>query len=237
MPGEKSPHPPAPWLSQQLIYLPPPWGTCKAVTMDSDFFDSYSITACRIDCETRYLVENCNCRMVHMPGQAPKLQTQSWGPSAHTAPHQLPMLINLLPTWKQDQLASPHPVPAPLHTPVSDLISYLYPEGWVGRVQEEWAVGWVASRTDWGLASPTVSFSFSFQLLDLCKNHCPKSPLISILHHCLFSSVGDAPYCTPEQYKECADPALGERPCLGGGEAGLPAICTGVSDQAPRNFK
>uniref|UniRef100_A0A8C8YQ77 Brain sodium channel 2 n=1 Tax=Prolemur simus TaxID=1328070 RepID=A0A8C8YQ77_PROSS len=58
---------------QRLIYLPPPWGTCKAVTTDSDldFFDSYSITACRIDCETRYLVENCNCRMVHMPGDAP----------------------------------------------------------------------------------------------------------------------------------------------------------------------
>ncbi|KAK2503717.1 hypothetical protein MC885_000910 [Smutsia gigantea] len=56
---------------RQLIYLPPPWGTCKAVTMDLDFFDSYSITACRIDCETRYLVENCNCRMVHMPGDAP----------------------------------------------------------------------------------------------------------------------------------------------------------------------
>nr|XP_055150897.1 acid-sensing ion channel 1 isoform X5 [Symphalangus syndactylus] len=58
---------------QRLIYLPPPWGTCKAVAVDSDldFFDSYSITACRIDCETRYLVENCNCRMVHMPGDAP----------------------------------------------------------------------------------------------------------------------------------------------------------------------
>lgn len=56
------------WLSQ-LIYLPPPWGDCKVTDMDSDFFDSYSITACRIDCETRYLVDNCNCRMVHMPGR------------------------------------------------------------------------------------------------------------------------------------------------------------------------
>ncbi|XP_024909810.1 acid-sensing ion channel 1-like [Cynoglossus semilaevis] len=55
----------------QLIYLPPPWGDCKVTPMDSDFFDSYSITACRIDCETRYLVDNCNCRMVHMPGDAP----------------------------------------------------------------------------------------------------------------------------------------------------------------------
>ncbi|CDQ66900.1 unnamed protein product [Oncorhynchus mykiss] len=56
---------------QRLIYLPPPWGDCKVTWMDSEFFETYSITACRIDCETRYLVENCNCRMVHMPGDAP----------------------------------------------------------------------------------------------------------------------------------------------------------------------
>ncbi|KAM4700360.1 acid-sensing ion channel 1 isoform 1-T1 [Discoglossus pictus] len=55
---------------QRLIYLPPPWGDCKSSAMDSEFFDTYSISACRIDCETRYLVENCNCRMVHMPGDA-----------------------------------------------------------------------------------------------------------------------------------------------------------------------
>uniref|UniRef100_A0A8K9Y4K6 Acid-sensing (proton-gated) ion channel 1b n=1 Tax=Oncorhynchus mykiss TaxID=8022 RepID=A0A8K9Y4K6_ONCMY len=56
---------------QRLTYLPPPWGDCKSTPMDSDFFNAYSLTACRIDCETRYLVENCNCRMVHMPGDAP----------------------------------------------------------------------------------------------------------------------------------------------------------------------
>ncbi|XP_028328584.1 acid-sensing ion channel 1C isoform X3 [Gouania willdenowi] len=56
---------------QQLLqYLPPPWGDCKSSAMDSEFFSTYSITACRIDCETRYLLENCNCRMVHMPGTA-----------------------------------------------------------------------------------------------------------------------------------------------------------------------
>ncbi|XP_051542570.1 acid-sensing ion channel 1C-like isoform X3 [Myxocyprinus asiaticus] len=54
---------------QQLLqYLPPPWGDCRSTPMDSEFFSTYSITACRIDCETRYLLENCNCRMVHMPG-------------------------------------------------------------------------------------------------------------------------------------------------------------------------
>ncbi|KPP78933.1 acid-sensing ion channel 3-like, partial [Scleropages formosus] len=54
--------------STALQYLPPPWGDCKSTPIDSEFFSTYSITACRIDCETRYLVENCNCRMVHMPG-------------------------------------------------------------------------------------------------------------------------------------------------------------------------
>lgn len=54
----------------QLQYLPPPWGDCKSTPIESDFFSTYSITACRIDCETRYLLENCNCRMVHMPGMS-----------------------------------------------------------------------------------------------------------------------------------------------------------------------
>lgn len=53
----------------QLTYLPPPWGECESKALESGFFQVYSVTACRIDCETRYIVENCNCRMVHMPGQ------------------------------------------------------------------------------------------------------------------------------------------------------------------------
>ncbi|TKC43312.1 hypothetical protein EI555_019400 [Monodon monoceros] len=58
-------------LLDWLTYLPPPWGECRSSEMGLDFFPVYSITACRIDCETRYIVENCNCRMVHMPGDAP----------------------------------------------------------------------------------------------------------------------------------------------------------------------
>ncbi|XP_077159644.1 acid-sensing ion channel 3 isoform X4 [Paroedura picta] len=55
---------------QRLFYLPPPWGDCKSSPLESTFFPNYSMAACRIDCETRYLAENCNCRMVHMPGDA-----------------------------------------------------------------------------------------------------------------------------------------------------------------------
>ncbi|XP_073539224.1 acid-sensing ion channel 2 isoform X1 [Phyllobates terribilis] len=56
---------------QRLTYLPSPWGVCRFSDLGSDFFPVYSISACRIDCETRYIVENCNCKMVHMPGDAP----------------------------------------------------------------------------------------------------------------------------------------------------------------------
>uniref|UniRef100_A0A3P9KVR1 Acid-sensing ion channel 1 n=1 Tax=Oryzias latipes TaxID=8090 RepID=A0A3P9KVR1_ORYLA len=70
---------------QRLTYLPPPWGDCKSTPMDSDFFNSYSITACRIDCETRYLVENCNCRMVHMPGDAPYCSPEQYKECADPA--------------------------------------------------------------------------------------------------------------------------------------------------------
>ncbi|XP_068091360.1 acid-sensing ion channel 1C-like isoform X2 [Hyperolius riggenbachi] len=53
---------------QQLTYLPPPWGDCKSSPFESSYFKNYSITACRIECETRYVLKECSCRMAHMPG-------------------------------------------------------------------------------------------------------------------------------------------------------------------------
>lgn len=55
------------------------------------------------------------------------------------------------------------------------------------------------------------------------SSYCPISQLLpymapdpfNLYLSCLLCFVGDAPYCTPEQYKECADPALGERLWLG----------------------
>ncbi|XP_069509774.1 acid-sensing ion channel 1 isoform X3 [Ambystoma mexicanum] len=70
---------------QRLTYLPPPWGACKSTPIDSEFFDTYSITACRIDCETRYLIENCNCRMVHMPGDSPYCTPEQYKECADSA--------------------------------------------------------------------------------------------------------------------------------------------------------
>ncbi|XP_066441207.1 acid-sensing ion channel 1C-like isoform X2 [Eleutherodactylus coqui] len=53
---------------QQLKYLPPPWGDCKNTPFTSPYFEKYSISACRIDCETRLILKECSCRLVHMPG-------------------------------------------------------------------------------------------------------------------------------------------------------------------------
>lgn len=71
----------------QLTYLPPPWGECRSSEMGLDFFPVYSITACRIDCETRYIVENCNCRMVHMPGGCQSPQDLCSFPPWQETPH------------------------------------------------------------------------------------------------------------------------------------------------------
>ncbi|XP_043910997.1 acid-sensing ion channel 2-like [Protopterus annectens] len=70
---------------QRLTYLPPPWGDCQSSPLDSDFFPVYSITACRIDCETKYIVENCNCRMVYMPGDAPYCTPEQYKECAEPA--------------------------------------------------------------------------------------------------------------------------------------------------------
>ncbi|XP_064867115.1 acid-sensing ion channel 2-like [Oncorhynchus nerka] len=77
---------------QRLTYLPPPWGECESKALDSGFFQVYSVTACRIDCETRYIVENCNCRMVHMPGDSPFCTPEQYKDCAEPALAKLSML-------------------------------------------------------------------------------------------------------------------------------------------------
>ncbi|XP_068051711.1 acid-sensing ion channel 4 isoform X3 [Anomalospiza imberbis] len=56
---------------QRLTYLPQPWGNCRASTQGEQLlpgYDTYSIAACRLQCEKEAVVQSCHCRMVHMPG-------------------------------------------------------------------------------------------------------------------------------------------------------------------------
>ncbi|XP_025026713.1 acid-sensing ion channel 4 isoform X3 [Python bivittatus] len=56
---------------QRLTYLPQPWGSCRASVKEEQIlpgYESYSIAACRLLCEKEAVVQNCQCRMVHMPG-------------------------------------------------------------------------------------------------------------------------------------------------------------------------
>ncbi|XP_050960510.1 acid-sensing ion channel 2 isoform X3 [Labeo rohita] len=70
---------------QRLTYLPPPWGECVSRALDSGLFQVYSVSACRIECETRYIVENCNCRMVYMPGDSPYCTPEQYKDCAEPA--------------------------------------------------------------------------------------------------------------------------------------------------------
>uniref|UniRef100_A0A8B9GTD1 Acid sensing ion channel subunit family member 4 n=1 Tax=Astyanax mexicanus TaxID=7994 RepID=A0A8B9GTD1_ASTMX len=54
---------------QRLTYLPQPWGNCRSSTEQLiPGYDTYSISACRLHCETQAVQQECQCRMVHMPG-------------------------------------------------------------------------------------------------------------------------------------------------------------------------
>ncbi|XP_012691404.2 acid-sensing ion channel 4-A-like [Clupea harengus] len=56
---------------QRLTYLPQPWGNCRAKAEQvMPGYDTYSISACRLSCESAQVMAECNCRMVHMPGDA-----------------------------------------------------------------------------------------------------------------------------------------------------------------------
>ncbi|XP_048049196.1 acid-sensing ion channel 4-A isoform X2 [Megalobrama amblycephala] len=56
---------------QRLTYLPQPWGNCRSTSEQMiPGYDTYSISACRLRCETLEVLRECNCRMVHMPGDA-----------------------------------------------------------------------------------------------------------------------------------------------------------------------
>ncbi|KAL3056597.1 hypothetical protein OYC64_019140 [Pagothenia borchgrevinki] len=56
---------------QRLTYLPQPWGNCRSTSKEKfPGYDTYSISACRLLCETNEVLSVCGCRMVHMPGTA-----------------------------------------------------------------------------------------------------------------------------------------------------------------------
>uniref|UniRef100_A0A8C2ZH92 Acid-sensing (proton-gated) ion channel family member 4a n=1 Tax=Cyclopterus lumpus TaxID=8103 RepID=A0A8C2ZH92_CYCLU len=56
---------------QRLTYLPQPWGNCRSTSKEKfPGYDTYSISACRLLCETNEVLRVCSCRMVHMPGTA-----------------------------------------------------------------------------------------------------------------------------------------------------------------------
>ncbi|XP_038054429.1 acid-sensing ion channel 1A-like [Patiria miniata] len=56
---------------EEVQSLPYPYTTCMENTAGLlDYFDHYSLQACRIECETQIVVERCGCKLVEQPGDA-----------------------------------------------------------------------------------------------------------------------------------------------------------------------
>ena len=56
------------FLVMQVISLPYPYGSCKAEHDDpADTGAPYTISSCRIECETTMVYQGCGCRLVESP--------------------------------------------------------------------------------------------------------------------------------------------------------------------------
>ena len=51
----------------QTKSMPHPWGTCKSLKLK--YFDDYTLSKCKSECETNAVVQQCGCKDVYMPGK------------------------------------------------------------------------------------------------------------------------------------------------------------------------
>ncbi len=51
----------------QVENLAPPWGKCGEKPLN--FYDSYTVPKCKMDCETEYVSKACNCKDVYQPSK------------------------------------------------------------------------------------------------------------------------------------------------------------------------
>ncbi|KAK2140374.1 hypothetical protein LSH36_1376g00010 [Paralvinella palmiformis] len=52
-------------VTTMVSNLGDPWGDCREQAMK--YFDEYTITRCKVDCETQYIDRHCKCREIQMP--------------------------------------------------------------------------------------------------------------------------------------------------------------------------
>eukprot|EP00058_Branchiostoma_floridae_P006647 XP_002592135.1 hypothetical protein BRAFLDRAFT_85006 [Branchiostoma floridae] len=50
-----------------ITTLPAPYGNCQQKG-NQEHYSEYSLSACRIECETQHVIQECGCRLVEMPG-------------------------------------------------------------------------------------------------------------------------------------------------------------------------
>ena len=53
----------------QVQSTKPPWGTCGSKVLN--YYDFYSVTACKMDCANERVRDKCGCRNLNMPDVPP----------------------------------------------------------------------------------------------------------------------------------------------------------------------
>ncbi|CAH1252657.1 ASIC5 [Branchiostoma lanceolatum] len=56
---------------KQILYENhvPPWGVCQDLQLE--YYDTYTLNGCYLECRSKHVVRNCSCRPYNLPGTAP----------------------------------------------------------------------------------------------------------------------------------------------------------------------
>ena len=183
-------------------------------------YDTYSIAACRLQCEKEAVVRSCHCRMVHMPGEG----CAGWC-GGTPLPHQS------CPGLPRPPTACTHRSPLPHHSaPIGSPCPSLCTQGSLLPPP--------SAPRDHPILSTPQPLSYPPYTPDqpLPCLPCTQGPR---LPHCLWGSelrvrgrsgpdsqpltgcfsTGNESICSPNVYIECADHTLGR--CSSGWEAGV----------------
>ncbi|XP_072019483.1 acid-sensing ion channel 1C-like isoform X2 [Amphiura filiformis] len=67
---------------ESITALPSPYTDCET-DGDIEYYDHYSLQACRIECETNIVVEACGCKLIEQPGTEPNCNPNTTHECAH----------------------------------------------------------------------------------------------------------------------------------------------------------
>ncbi|XP_019626998.1 PREDICTED: acid-sensing ion channel 1-like isoform X2 [Branchiostoma belcheri] len=127
----------------------PPWGNCQDLQLE--YYDTYTLPACYLECRSKHVVANCSCRPFFLPGTAPFCD-----------PTQIVQcVIRVMAKVTSGELKCNCPVPCSM-TKYSTSVSY---SGWPNKLTKDYIVRTYSQTKDY-MRENGVVFSVFYEQLN-----------------------------------------------------------------------